>query len=145
MTKLFINICTCIFLIFYSQVVAAISEPDRFSLENYKSIWEHDVQLEYRILDNVALISRYDKSISSLDDKNGEKFSALTGGFLPAHMMFNQDITVGMNWNISSSWLLKTEYHRRRGSSRVSALDNPDMTKLELNSNIYALQISFRF
>lgn len=103
------------------------------------------VQLNYYLLNNLTMTLRYDKTISNLDDPNGEQLTLATGGLLPAHIMFDQDIIVGLNWQINPSWMLRTEYHRRHGTSRVSALDNSDISKLAVNSNIYAAQISFRF
>lgn len=101
------------------------------------------VQAGYRILDNLQVTLRYDSIVQDTHDKKGGTFHANTG--LPAHLMFTQDIVVGLRWDITPAWMLRAEYQRVHGASTVSLLDNPDIIDLALDWNIYSLQLAFRF
>ncbi|BCG64261.1 MAG: hypothetical protein methR_P2034 [Methyloprofundus sp.] len=101
------------------------------------------VQAGYRILDNLQVTLRYDSIVQDTNDKKGGTFHANTG--LPAHLMFTQDIAVGLRWDITPAWMLRAEYQRVHGASTVSLLDNPDLMGLALDWNIYSLQLAFRF
>ncbi len=101
------------------------------------------VQAGYRVLDNLQIMLRYDSYVQNKYDKKGESFHANTG--LPAHLMFTQDIVVGVRWDITPAWMLRAEYQRVHGASAVSLLDNPNIMDLALNWNVYALQLAFRF
>ncbi|BCG64263.1 MAG: hypothetical protein methR_P2036 [Methyloprofundus sp.] len=101
------------------------------------------IQGGYRILDNLELTVRYDSSVQDINDRKGEAFHLNTG--LPAHLAYTQDWVVGLRWDITPAWMVRTEYHRVHGASMVSALDNPDIMNIAKDWNIYALQVSFRF
>jgi len=102
------------------------------------------VQAGYRILDNLQATLRYDSSVQDISDRKGIAFNQ-SQPFLPAHIMFTQDIVFGMRWDITPAWMLRAEYHRVHGSSNVSAFDNPDFTQQAEDWNIYALQLAYRF
>lgn len=101
------------------------------------------VQAGYRILDNLQATIRYDSGVRDINDRSGEIFHYQTG--LPAHFMFTQDIVFGLRWDITPSWMVRAEYQRVHGASSVSLIDNPEISELVLNWNIYALQVAFRF
>ncbi|NOQ64546.1 MAG: hypothetical protein GQ582_08550 [Methyloprofundus sp.] len=101
------------------------------------------IQASYRFLDNLQMTIRYDSSSQDKSDRSGKNFHAATG--LPAHLMYTQDAVIGLRWDITPSWMLRAEYQRVHGASTVSLLDNPDLSKLVKDWNIYALQVSFRF
>ncbi|NOQ15954.1 MAG: hypothetical protein GQ581_02745, partial [Methyloprofundus sp.] len=102
------------------------------------------VQTGYRVIDNVQLTLRYDSSVLDINDRKGKNASS-SFPFLPAHLMYSQDIVFGTRWDITPSWMLRAEYHRVHGASTVSFFDNPDVTKLAKDWNIYALQIAYQF
>lgn len=147
---------------FDTFIVSAQYNGENFSLESeYNRQWTHFsgipankgakaitseiwyVQAGYRLLDNVQVTVRYDKSFIDKNDKLGKKIHSRSG--LPAHFMFTQDIVVGARWDITPSWMVRAEYQRVHGASLVSVLDNPNMFKLVRNWNIYGLQVAFRF
>ncbi len=119
--------------------------PQTPSTADFNPISEHwYVQAGYRLLDNVQLTLRYDSSVQDISDRQGEKFIAAQP-FLPAHLMYTQDIVFGTRWDITPAWMLRAEYHRVHGSSSVSAFDNPNLAAQVEDWNIYALQIAYRF
>jgi len=114
--------------------------PDAFSVSER---WY--VQAGYRFLDNLQATLRYDSAIQNLKDRYGKGVEAKSGGLIPAHMAFAQDLVFGLRWDITPSWMVRAEYHRVHGAATISLLDNPDLSKIAKDWNIYALQIAFRF
>lgn len=112
--------------------------PDFFPISEH---WY--VQGGYRILDNLEFTIRYDKTVHDIHDRSGVQFNQRTG--LPAYLMFTQDLVFGLRWDITPAWMIRTEYHRVHGASRLSAFDNPEFSDTVANWNIYALQVAFRF
>lgn len=102
------------------------------------------VQTGYRILDNVQLTLRYDSSVVDISDRKGKSLAA-SNPFLPAHIGYTQDIVFGTRWDITPNWMLRAEYHRVQGASTLSSFDNPDITSIAKNWNIYALQVAYQF
>ncbi len=101
------------------------------------------VQAGYRILDNLQTTIRYDSGVRDINDRSGERFHQRSG--LPAYFMFTQDMVVGLRWNITPAWMLRADYSRVHGAGAVSLQDNPVISDLALNWNIYSVQIAFRF
>jgi len=102
------------------------------------------VQAGYRILNTLQATLRYDSSVQDINDRKGIN-SSQNPPFLPAHIMFTQDIVFGMRWDITPAWMLRAEYHRVHGSSTVSAFDNPNLIQQAEDWNIYALQLAYQF
>ncbi|MCF7970267.1 MAG: hypothetical protein K9L22_03760 [Methylococcaceae bacterium] len=114
--------------------------PDNFPVSEH---WY--VQTGYRFLDNVQATLRYDSTIQNIHDRYGKGVEAITGGMVPAHLMYAQDIVFGLRWDITPAWMVRAEYHRVHGASTISLQDNRDLTQIAKNWNIYALQVAFRF
>jgi len=114
--------------------------PDSFAVSER---WY--VQAGYRFLDNLQATLRYDSAIQNLKDRYGKGVEAKSGGLIPAHMAFTQDLVFGLRWDITPSWMVRAEYHRVHGAATISLLDNPDLSKVAKDWNIYALQVAFRF
>jgi hypothetical protein len=88
-------------------------------------------------------IVRYDVLHTDSDDRSGKKWAATTGR--PAHNRFARDITVGLRWNITSSFMLRAEYHRVNGTGWLSALDNPNSEERSQHWDLFSILGSFRF
>jgi hypothetical protein len=97
----------------------------------------------YRIFPNWEAVLRYDLLFTDRKDRKGRNFSAETGR--PAHSRFAKDLTFGLRWNVTPSFMLTTEYHRVNGTAWLSTLDNPDITGMKRNWNLFAVQASYRF
>jgi len=51
----------------------------------------------------------------------------------------------GLRWDITESWMLRTEYHRIHGTAWLPQADNPDRGLTVQDWDLYGLQLSFRF
>ena len=100
------------------------------------------VQGSYRILPQVQGIVRYDTYSADMDDRSGNR--AASAG-LPNHIAYAKDWMVGVRWDITSSWMVRTEYHRVHGTAWLANADNPDLSETKQDWDLYALQLSYRF
>ena len=118
----------------------------RFGVPDNSPVSEHwYVQAGYRLLDNLQATLRYDSTVQDKNDRYGKGVEAATGGMVPGHLMYAQDIVFGLRWDITPAWMIRAEYHRMHGATTISLLENPDFSKIVKNWNIYALQVAFRF
>lgn len=97
----------------------------------------------YRFTPKWEGVLRYDVLYTDRSDRSGSQFAALSGR--PAYSRFAKDITVGLRWNITPAFMLRTEYHRVNGTGWLSTLDNPSVADTSQHWNLYAVQASFRF
>jgi len=118
----------------------------RFGVPDSSPVSEHwYVQAGYRLLDNLQATLRYDSTVQDKNDRYGKGVEAATGGMIPGHLFYAQDIVFGLRWDITPSWMIRAEYHRMHGAATMSLLDNPNLTQIAKDWNIYALQVAFRF
>jgi len=100
------------------------------------------VQSSYRFFSWLQGIVRYDQISTNIDDRGG-KIGVANG--LPQHLSYAKDWMVGLRWDITSSWMLRTEYHRIHGTAWLAQADNQDNSKTRQDWDLYALQLSYRF
>ncbi len=100
------------------------------------------VQGSYRFLPSLQGIVRYDTFSSDIDDRSGKRAQA---SGLPAHMAYAKDWMAGLRWDITSSWMIRAEYHRVHGTAWLAHSDNLDSSATKQDWNLYALQLSYRF
>ncbi len=118
----------------------------KLGVADTSSLSEHwYVQAGYRLLDNLQATLRYGSTIQNIHDRYGKRVEAITGGMIPGHLFYAQDIVFGLRWDITPAWMIRAEYHRMHGATTISLLENPDFSKIVKNWNIYALQVAFRF
>lgn len=101
------------------------------------------LQGTYRFNPEWEAIVRYDVLHTDSDDRSGKKWAAATGR--PAHNRFARDITVGLRWNITPSFMLRAEYHRVNGTGWLSALDNPNSEERSQDWDLFSILGSYRF
>jgi hypothetical protein len=101
------------------------------------------LQGTYRIGTNWEALLRYDVLYADRDDRDGEKFAALSGR--PGHNRFAKDLTVALSWNVASSFLLRAEYHNVDGTGWLPIPDNPDLGATERHWDMFLLQAALRF
>lgn len=100
------------------------------------------VQGSYQVLPKLQATVRYDVIYMDKDDKRGDG-AALLG--YQRHSAFGNDWMVGLRWDITSSWMLRADYHRIHGTATLSQADNPDRQMTGQDWDLYGMQLSFRF
>ncbi len=112
-------------------------------LPDNKSITESwYIQGSYRFFPQVQGIIRYDTIASDISDRSGSRLLKLG---LPAHLSYAKDWMLGLRWDITPSWMIRTEYHHIHGTAWLSHADNHDRAKTKQDWDLYALQLSYRF
>ncbi|MGR9051781.1 MAG: hypothetical protein ACU84J_03965 [Gammaproteobacteria bacterium] len=103
------------------------------------------VQAQYRFMQDWSALVRYDDFAVSANDRNGKRFSALTG--LPKHNFYARDLTVGLRWEFIRDWLLVSEYHSVWGTAWLSPKDNPDFAVRPGPErwDMFSIMLSYRF
>lgn len=97
----------------------------------------------YRFSPKWEALLRYDVLFTNRKDRDGKEYADSTG--LPSHSRFARDLTVGVRWNVTPSFMLRTEYHRVNGTAWLGVLDNPDQSVTSQHWNLFAVQASYRF
>jgi hypothetical protein len=108
-----------------------------------RDIQAYYLQGEWRFHPAWELMLRYETLYRNKDDKTGLQFQTATG--LPAHSMFAKDWAVGLRWDVSPSWMLRTEYHHVDGTGWLPGLDNPSFATREQYWNMVLFQAAYRF
>jgi len=102
------------------------------------------LQGTYRISNRVEALLRYDVLFQDRDDRSGSKFAASPSG-APSHSRFAKDWTMGLRWDMSSSWMSRVEYHYVDGTAWLPLVDNPAPTETDRYWHLFALLVSYRF
>lgn len=97
----------------------------------------------YRFNPKWEALLRYDVLFTDRKDRDGKEWAAATGQ--PSYSRFARDITVGLRWNVTPAFMLRTEYHRVNGTAWLSTLDNPVPGDTSQHWNLFAVQASYRF
>lgn len=100
------------------------------------------IQGGYQILPQLQANVRYDVIYNDIDDKNGQRFAEFG---LPNHIAYANDWMFGLRWDPAVSWMLRAEYHRVHGTAWLPVADNPIISSLVQDWDLYGLQLSFRF
>ncbi|MDO9103746.1 MAG: hypothetical protein Q7U57_02165 [Methylovulum sp.] len=100
------------------------------------------IQGSYQLLAQLQATVRYDVLYADKDDKNGVKAAARG---LPSHIAYADDWTFGLRYDITTSWMLRADYHRVHGTAWLSQADNPDRQQTVQDWDLYGLQVSFKF
>lgn len=102
----------------------------------------------YRFSPKWEALLRYDVLFTDRKDRDGKEFAASPLGKAtgtPSYSRFARDITVGLRWNVTPAFMLRTEYHRVNGTAWLSTLDNPVSGDTSQHWNLFAVQASYRF
>ncbi len=101
----------------------------------------------YRFTPKWEGVLRYDALYTSRADRSGHDYAASTGG-KPAFSRFAKDITTGIRWNVTPSFMLAAEHHYVNGTAWLAPLDNPNLSIANQHSqhwHLFAVQGSYRF
>ncbi|OAL59482.1 hypothetical protein A6R74_04065 [Halomonas sp. ALS9] len=103
------------------------------------------IQYTRRFASEWQWLVRYDSLTSNRADRNGKSFEESTGGIVPAHTQFADDLTFGLQWNPHPQVMLAGEYHHVDGSGWLPIRDNPDSSATSRRWNMWLFQLSLRF
>lgn len=95
----------------------------------------------YRLAPQWQAVARYDVYYANRDDRGGKAVA----GTQPTYTQYAKDWTVGLRYDITSTLMLQTEYHRVNGTGWLPPLDNPDPNATQNNWDIFAVLLSYRF
>ncbi|GAB6067637.1 hypothetical protein JCM13664_09550 [Methylothermus subterraneus] len=101
------------------------------------------VQGQYRILDRLQAIVRYDVYFLDRTDRSGKNLGLEP--FRPRHAAFAKDWMVGLRWEITPNWMVSTEYHNVNGTGWLPFKDNQDPNKNRKEWGMVLGLIAFRF
>ncbi len=104
----------------------------------------------YRFTPRWEGVIRYDALYSDRDDRHGNAWAAARPpGVRDSHSRFAKDITSGVRWNVTPSFMLAAEHHYVNGTAWLAPLDNPGASSPAGNHSqhwhLFAVQGSFRF
>ncbi|GAB3014603.1 TonB-dependent receptor [Bowmanella dokdonensis] len=93
---------------------------------------------------DITAMVRLDILDMDKDDRGGEKFEQETG--IPQRFAYMDSLTLGLTWKLAPQWKLQAEYHKFKGTSRLSPIFLPDV---QLNDQKYwdmwAVQLMYWF
>lgn len=102
----------------------------------------------YRFTPKWEGIVRYDALYTNRDDRHGHAYAAVSPT-RDAHSRFAKDLTSGIRWNITPSFMLAAEHHYINGTAWLAPLDNPGASSLAGHHaqfwHLFAVQGAYRF
>ena len=104
------------------------------------------LQSRYKVNKALTLLARYENFYLDKDDKNGKKLEENSAGQVPYYFGFHKDMTLGLNYDITSNFSARMEYHWVNGAGRLTPVVVPN--KLINNSEnwqMWAVQLMYWF
>jgi len=104
------------------------------------------VQGRYNLLPRTWALLSLDMFDLDKDDRSGRKFSASTGGLVPAYFGYQDELTFGLTYDFKDNLRLTMEHHWVKGTARLAY---PVMPDLQHNKSEYwqmwAMQLMYWF
>ncbi len=101
------------------------------------------IQGNYRFRNDMEVFTRYEESHYDKNDTRGEKTSQRLG--LDPHNFYSRAATLGLLWEISDHWILRSEFSQVDGTIFLSNLENPVAQDKSRNWNLFSLLVSYSF
>lgn len=103
-------------------------------------------QTRYKLNNQLTLLARYEDFYVDKEDKNGKKLEEETGGLVPYYFGFHQDTTIGLNYDITSNFSVRAEYHWVQGAAKLTpvVVPNPEVNNTE-DWSMWAVQLMYWF
>ena len=112
-------------------------------IPDFKSVTESwYIQASYRFIPQVQGIVRYESLALDKNDRGGGRASR---SGLPNHISYAKEWVAGLLWNVTPSFMVRTEYHRVHGTAWLIQADNQNRSQTSQDWDLYALQLSYRF
>lgn len=104
------------------------------------------LQSRYKLTQQLTLLARYEDFYLNKDDKEGKELEESTGGVIPYYFGFHKDITLGINYDITSNFSIRAEYHWVRGAGRLTPVVVPN-TQINNSEDwqMWAVQLMYWF
>ncbi|HCM47205.1 MAG TPA: hypothetical protein DIS98_06785 [Colwellia sp.] len=83
-------------------------------------------QIRYKLTSDLTVLARYENFYLDKEDKDGYKLEQSTGGAVPYYFGFHKDITIGINYDITSDFSVRMEYHWVNGAGRLTPVVMPN-------------------
>ncbi len=106
------------------------------------------LQLTYLLNRQWRVYTRYDILFQDKDDRYGSNYVdslAALGGTGVAYSRYAKDYLVGLQWNISSKWMVRAELHEVEGVAWLSLNDNENLNETKKFWHAGMFSISYRF
>jgi len=117
--------------------------PD-FKLDNIGQ--GYYVQSRYKFTEKMTFLARYEDFYINKDDKDGKKLEQSTGGIIPYYFGFHKDATLGINYDITSNFSARLEYHWVKGAGRLTPVVVPNTHINDSESwEMWAVQLMYWF
>ncbi|MDJ0840087.1 MAG: hypothetical protein QNK37_26480 [Acidobacteriota bacterium] len=95
------------------------AEPDR-PLGRY-------IQCSIDLTRRLSLHAGYDEFYPMKNDKNGD-FIAMSG--FPRHLAWQKDLSIGLRYDLGSSWVLKAEWHDVDGTGLIATFEPENLENI---------------
>ncbi len=104
------------------------------------------LQSRYKVTDKMTLLARYEDFYIDKDDKDGKTLEQNTGGLVPYYFGFHKDVTLGINYDFTSNFAVRAEYHWVNGAGRLTPVvaPNPAINDSE-DWEMWAIQLMYWF
>jgi hypothetical protein len=102
------------------------------------------VQSRYKLTQQLTLLARYEAFYLDKSDKDGKKLERSTG--IPAYFGFHKDTTIGLNYDITSNFSTRLEYHWVNGASKLTPVVIPNVIINDSEDwQMWALELMYWF
>ena len=122
--------------------LSAVGQPNPPAREIKQNFQSYYGLVSYRFTDWFEAGGYYSVTYPDGNDKDGEQF-VLQG--LPDYLAWQKDLALSIRFDITDSWLVKLEYHFMDGAALCTALDNPQLSELEDDWELFAVKTTFSF
>lgn len=103
-------------------------------------------QLRYQLTQKLTVLNRIEVFYADINDKQGKLLEENSFGQIPYYFAYQHDLTLGGTYDLISNLRLQMEYHKVKGTSRLTPVILPNTT---VNQNEYwdfwALQLMYWF
>ncbi len=104
------------------------------------------VQTRYKLSQKLTLLARYEDFYLDKTDKSGEQLEVDSNGRVPYYFGFQKDLTLGVNYDITSNFSARMEYHWVKGAGRLTPVIVPN-TQINDSEDwdMWAVQLMYWF
>jgi len=104
------------------------------------------LQSIYYYDNKLSILARVEKYYANKNDKNGSKLEKSTAGAIPHYFGYQNDVTIGVTYQLAETMRIQVEHHWVQGTSRLTPIVMPNV---EINDqerwNMWALQLMYWF